>query len=287
MKRLAILLLFANIGFTVWHTWKPEKQVPEVPYTGFQAVASLDRLSDVDLDELTPRVPVSLRRSSGRTVDNACFAIGPMTGDYGDGTAMGRVREWLTSRGGEVGLRTDKHQEITYYWVYFPPTGTRDTARIRVKELAASAFTDALVISEGNMRNAVSVGIYGLRSLLERDLARLQTKGLEPEVRRVRRTGTAIWFTTQFPAEYEFPHRRFSVAFPGLEAVDSRCPEPPPPAPQPLPPAFPASPEPPGGTPETTAPPASFWSPAAAGAAPLDPPPARSTPSGPGREDHE
>ncbi|MDE2824080.1 MAG: hypothetical protein OXK79_11325, partial [Chloroflexota bacterium] len=99
-------------------------------------------------------------------------------------------------------------------------------ARDRVQKLAASAFGEAVVIPEGNMKNAVSIGVYGLRTALERDLTRLKANGFDPEVQRVRRTGSSLWFTTHFPPGYEFPDKRFGVAFEGLEAIDIRCPRP-------------------------------------------------------------
>ena len=76
------------------------------------------------------------------------------------------------------------------------------------------------------MKNSVSIGVYGLRTILERDLTRLKAKGFEPEVQLVRKTGSSLWFTAHFPPGYEFPENRFKVAFDGLEAVDTRCPPP-------------------------------------------------------------
>ena len=226
MRWLAFLLVLINVGFFGWHFWLPGPLRDQPPPRSFEAAPSLDRLGEVDLDDFVKRVPLPLRTSGAGAGEAACFAVGPLTGDYSEGAVMGRVREWLKSRGGRVGLRTGRYHEISYYWVYLPPVGTRDAAQDRVKELTANAFGNSIVIPEGNMKNAVSIGVYGLRSALERDLTRLKAKGFEPEVNRVRRTGRSIWFTAQFPAGYEFPVKRFAVAFEGLEAVDTRCPPP-------------------------------------------------------------
>jgi hypothetical protein len=224
MKWLAFLLVLVNVGFFAWNFWLPDPLGDKAPPLSIEAAPSLDRLGEVDLDEFIKRAPVSLRASGVGVSEASCFAVGPLTGDYSEGAILGRVREWLKSRGGRVGLRTGKYHEIRYYWVYLPPVGTRDAAHDRVQELTANAFGNAIVIPEGNMKNAVSIGVYGLRSALERDLTRLKAKGFEPEVQRVRRTGRSIWFTAQFPPGYEFPAKRFAVAFEGLEAVDTRCP---------------------------------------------------------------
>ena len=226
MRWLVLLLVLLNAGFFGWHFWLPDPLRDRPPPPSFDVAPSLDRLGEVDLEDFIKRTPLSLRTSGAQGTEAACFAVGPLAGDYSEGAVMGRVREWLQSRGGRVGLRTGRYHEISYYWVYLPPAGTSDAAQERVRELTANAFGNAIVIPEGNMKNAVSIGVYGLRTALERDLTRLKTKGFEPEVRRVRRTGRSIWFTTQFPTGYEFPVKRFAVAFEGLEAVDTRCPPP-------------------------------------------------------------
>ena len=226
MRWIALLLVLANIGFFAWHFWLPDPLREETRPISIDAAPSLDRLDEVDLDDFDRRSPIPLRTSGAPEAEAACFAVGPLSGEYSDGSVMGRVREWLKSRGGRVGLRTGRYHEISYYWAYLPPVGTSDAARDRVQELTANAFGSAVVVAEGNMKNAVSIGVYGLRSALERDLTRLKAKGFEPEVQRVRRTGRSIWFTAQFPPGYEFPAKRFAVAFAGLEAVDTRCPPP-------------------------------------------------------------
>ena len=224
MRWFAAFLIVVNVGFFAWNHWLANPVDGKPPPLPAESVTSLDRLDEVDLSEFDKRSPVSMGTSGGRAIEAACFAVGPLAGEYAEGSVMGRVREWLKSRGGLVGLRTGKRHELSYFWVYFPPAGTRDAAQVRVNELAANAFGNAVVVPSGNMKNAVSIGVYGLRTSLERDLTRLKAKGFEPEVQRVRRTGTSLWFTAHFPPGYEFPEKRFAVAFQGLEAVDTRCP---------------------------------------------------------------
>ncbi|MCY4454208.1 MAG: hypothetical protein OXC01_19910 [Immundisolibacterales bacterium] len=226
MKWLAALLVIVNVGYFAWNHWLLDPLRTAPPTLPAEAAESIDRLEEVDLNNFAKREPASLGTSGGRAIEASCFAVGPLAGEYSEGSVMGRVREWLKSRGGRIGLRTGKYHELSYYWVYLPPAGTHDTAEERVRELAANAFGGAVVIPEGNMKNAVSIGVYGLRTALERDLTRLKAQGFEPEVQRVRRTGESLWFTANFPAGYEFPEKRFSVAFAGLEAVDTRCPPP-------------------------------------------------------------
>lgn len=224
MRWLAFLLVLANVGFFAWSHWLLDPLFDRAPPPPAEAAPSLDRLAEVDLEEFVERTPVSSSASGARIAEASCFAVGPLTGEYSDGSVIGRVREWLKSRGGEVDLRRRRRQEIRYYWLHLRPAGTRGAAEDRVRELAANAFGNAVVIPEGNMKNAVSIGVYGLRSVLERDLTRLEAKGFEPEVRRVLRTGRSIWFIARFPPGYEFPAKRFAVPFGGLEVVDARCP---------------------------------------------------------------
>ena len=226
MRWLAAFLVIVNVAFFVWNFWLPGPLGENPPPVPLDSATSLDRLEEVDLQQFIKRKPVTLGPSGGRAIEAACFAVGPLAGAYAEGSVMGRVREWLKSRGGRVGLRTGRYHELSYYWVYLPPAGTRDVAQDRVQKLAANAFGEAIVIPEGNMKNAVSIGVYGLRSALERDLTRLTANGFDPEVQRVRRTGSSLWFIVHFPPGYEFPDKRFRVAFDGLEVIDARCPPP-------------------------------------------------------------
>ena len=230
MKRLAFLLVIANLGFFAWRYWLSDPPRGDVHPLPIDAAPSLDRLDEVDLTEFAKRTPVSSGAAGARAAAGACFAVGPMTGEYSEGAVMGRVREWLMSRGGNVDLRRSRNREVRYYWLHLPPIGTYAAAQDRVRELTASAFGNAVAIPNGNMKNAVTIGIYGLRSVLERDLARLKAKGFEPRVEPILRTGRSLWFTAEFPPGYEFPAKRFAVAFAGLEVVDDRCPPPPEPS---------------------------------------------------------
>ena len=250
MKRLALLLVIANLGFFAWRYWLADPPRGGAHPLPIDAAPSLDRLDEVDLTEFARRTPASSAAAGARIAEGACFAVGPMTGEYSEGAVMGRVREWLMSRGGNVDLRRGRYREIRYYWLHLPPVGTYAAAQDRVRELTASAFANAAAIPDGNMKNAVTIGIYGLRSVLERDLARLKAKGFEPRVEPVLRTGRSLWFNAEFPPGYEFPAKRFGVAFAGLDVVDARCPPPP---------------EPPTGAPSTVPPPVSTAAPAAPG----------------------
>lgn len=269
MRWLALLLVLANVGFFAWHHRLSDSLLDRAPPLPAEAAPALDRLGEMDPEELVKRTPVSSRASGARIAEASCFAVGPLTGEYSEGAVLGRVREWLKSRGGEVDLRRRRRQEIRYYWLYLRPAGTRGAAQDRVRELVANAFGNAVVIPAGNMKNAVSIGVYGLRSDLERDLTRLERKGFEPEVRPVLRTGRALWFIARFPPGYEFPKERFDRAFRrplrgsrgggheapasseapagriraegrALEVVDTRCP---PPREPPAGPPSPALPE--------------------------------------------
>lgn len=220
MRQFAALLLVLNLGFLGFGLLSLEG-VDEAP-PGIEASEPLQRLEEAGASDFLPRVPVSLGGAGGGASGGACFAIGPFTESY-DGKSIGRVREWLESKRGVTRLRDGKYQELVYYWMHLPPFGTRASAQARADELAGDRFPNAVVVPHGHMKNAVSIRVYGLRTVLERDFARLKARGLEPEVEPVRRRGESLWFDARFPEGFEFPWRRFEVAFPGIEAIDTQC----------------------------------------------------------------
>ncbi len=215
MRQLAALLLVLNLGFLGFGLLSLEgidEAPPEV-----EGSDPLLRLEEMSASDFPRRVPVSLGGAGG-----ACFVFGPFTQSH-DGQSIGRVREWLQKRDGVTRLRDGKYQELVYHWMHFPPFGTRASAQARADELAGDQFPAAIVVPHGNMKNAVSIRVYGLRSALQQDFSRLKARGLEPEVTTVHRLGESLWFDARFPEGFEFPWRRFKVAFPGIEVVDTQC----------------------------------------------------------------
>ena len=69
------------------------------------------------------------------------------------------------------------------YWVLIPPLADRAEARAVVERLKATGFQDLWLVPRGEMRNAISLGLYSRRDAAYSHAENLRAKGFEVEVR--------------------------------------------------------------------------------------------------------
>ena len=177
------------------------------PMTLEQAVAAATR----GLVPSAPPVPEPLQRR--------CYSIGPLE----NADEVERMRAWLQARGGEPHLREDERREIALYWVHFPPLPDRDAAVTRVERMRAEAIDDIFIIPGGDMRNAISLGVYSRPESMERRLRELREKGYDPSVVNRYRTSVAAWFDVSLPGEFEFDGEQFATRFPTAQMEPVGC----------------------------------------------------------------
>ena len=108
----------------------------------------------------------------------ACVSVG----EFENRDAAEDARRWLRSRGAEIlAITTDSRQTINSHVVYIPPSDSRKSALRTVRELRSRGIRDVAVILEGELRNAVSLGVYASRANVERRIASLQRLGYPVE----------------------------------------------------------------------------------------------------------
>lgn len=106
------------------------------------------------------------------------------------------------------------------YRVYVPPLPDVAAARARVAELRAAGVRDLIVITEGPLRNGISLGVYKGRDGAERRLQNLATLGITAQMQV--RGDAAAHAVVQ--ARGPFDATAFARAFPDV-GFDSRdCP---------------------------------------------------------------
>ena len=149
MKWVFYILCVVNAGYLAWQLRElepaPAVSPPAIPEPDY--VNRLLLLSEVDRDELTPRIvalaPVEealpaevagIVESSvvdAPALERVCYSIGPL--DSEDETTAMRV--WLEARNGVANLRIDERRELALYWVFLPPMVNRGVALRRVEHL--------------------------------------------------------------------------------------------------------------------------------------------------------
>lgn len=64
------------------------------------------------------------------------------------------------------------------YWVVFPPLPSEAAAKVKINEMASLNIKDALIIREGDWKNAISLGVFGAEEAARVHLREQERKGL-------------------------------------------------------------------------------------------------------------
>ena len=237
MKWVFYILCVVNAGYLAWQLRElepaPAVSPPAIPEPDY--VNRLLLLSEVDRDELTPRIvalaPVEealpaevagIVESSvvdAPALERVCYSIGPL--DSEDETTAMRV--WLEARNGVANLRIDERRELALYWVFLPPMVNRGVALRRAEHLRGLGVDDIYIIPRGDMANAISLGVFSRKSSLERRLRELRSKSFDPSIGSRYKTTKASWFDVIFPVAAPLSVPEFTRKFATAEVVPSHC----------------------------------------------------------------
>ncbi|MDY6992674.1 MAG: hypothetical protein SVR94_08740 [Pseudomonadota bacterium] len=105
----------------------------------------------------------------------ACFQIGPYTQLRLATQAVEWFKQQASTTQAKIIERETKILDST--WVYLPSFKTNYDARQEQKQLAQKGVTDHMIVTSGQFKNAISLGLYRNPNSVERRLRELQTKG--------------------------------------------------------------------------------------------------------------
>jgi hypothetical protein len=89
--------------------------------------------------------------------------------------------------------RTLSEREFRGYAVFLPPRGSRDAARRLTDELLEKGISDYYIMTDGELRNAVSLGLFRERKHADGLVARVRRLGFQPELETRYRDLALIW----------------------------------------------------------------------------------------------
>lgn len=98
----------------------------------------------------------------------------------------------------ELGARLSRSETATHtnYLVIVPPIDRRSDLNARVEALKRAGVSDQFVISDGDLRNGISLGFFKSEEAANRHLAHLEAKGVSDAVVKPRPSGNRT-FTLQ------------------------------------------------------------------------------------------
>ncbi|WP_426417953.1 SPOR domain-containing protein [Aestuariirhabdus sp. LZHN29] len=194
MRWILLILLLAN-GVFFSYQWYLDSRV--VDYRPEQAVSAqgsgepLLLLTEEQKLKRKPRQPQPVVPQQAAVEDTGmCIYLGPFQAVESAQTLHQRLT--ALNVGGEV--QTVKVAGEPDFWVYMKPLVSREEALRQLKELQRQKI-DSFVVTQGEMENGISLGLFTKKASAERVLTRMQGAGYAAEMKLVERYRDEFWVT--------------------------------------------------------------------------------------------
>lgn len=185
MRWLFLLLLVLNLFYYVWHQQQAPLRVKEVEpmslYRGAQQDIRL--LSEADRQQ---------RREQAVATAAAATETCLFLGSFQQEGAAREVEQRLMSLDIQGEVRGIDAAAGLDYWVYLAPLASRQASLRQLKELQARKI-DSYIITQGDLANGISLGIFPRSDSAQSVMQRLIDAGYEPLLRELPRAQRSYW----------------------------------------------------------------------------------------------
>ena len=186
MRWLFLLLLVLNLFYYVWHQQKAPLRAKEVESVelrqgqqqGVRLLSSADRV----------RVRPESTPVSESTVADSCLFLG----SFQQASDAQQLEQRLTALDIQAEVRPVNAAAGLDYWVYLVPLASRQASLRQLKELQARQI-DSYIITQGDLANGISLGIFPRLDSAEGVIRRLRDAGYEPLLRELPRAQRSFW----------------------------------------------------------------------------------------------
>ncbi|MCG8533956.1 MAG: hypothetical protein MI808_02560 [Pseudomonadales bacterium] len=219
MRWIVITLLIVNVayfgwGFTQQQAARQQQVALELPpLKGAQLELLTERLPGSESAQPPPPIPVKdkpklaqpkpavpepepePKQPLPQVVDTVevkkevmCTTIGPIEKEN---VAL-RLSQNLNKEGVKSAVQSLLLSREQQYWVLLPPAASRKEALQSLKALQTKKF-DSYLISSGEMRNAISLGLFNKEQSAKGVLAKMVEAGFPAEIRQKERVKNEYW----------------------------------------------------------------------------------------------
>ncbi|MBB2495217.1 SPOR domain-containing protein [Aquipseudomonas ullengensis] len=186
MRWLFLLLLVLNLFYYVWHQQQVPLRAKEVEpmasYRGGQQDVRLLSKSDKE------RGRRELAVAPEAAVTETCLFLG----SFQQESAAEEIEQRLVSLDIDADVHGIDATAGLDYWVYLAPLASRQASLRQLKELQARKI-DSYIITQGDLANGISLGIFPRSDSAESVVQRLRDAGYEPLLRELPRAQRSFW----------------------------------------------------------------------------------------------
>lgn len=203
MRWIVLTLLISNIAYFAWEfsqggIVEPTvlKDVAMPPLQGASLVLLTERLPSV-ASNAPPPAPVVIAQPTPvhRQVDSVvgkkesmCVSVGPYEAES-DGRVLVKNLDVEGFKSKVEALELSRDEQ---YWVLMPPVDSRKAAMGMLKNLQAKRI-DSYLVSSGEMKNAISLGLFNKEQSAKGVLASVREAGFAAELRTKERIQSEYW----------------------------------------------------------------------------------------------
>lgn len=184
MRWILLLLLLLNAFYYVWHQQqaplRAKEVAPALPYQGGR--------KDIQLLSESQTPPA---RGPGVVEDDSA-AVCLYLGSFEERSQADQVEQRLLSLDISAQVRAMDAAAGVEYWVYLEPLASRQASLRQLRELQARRI-DSYIITQGDLSNGISLGIFPRGDSAESVMQRLRDVGYEPKMRELSRAHRSFW----------------------------------------------------------------------------------------------
>lgn len=239
MKWATIIFLLLNVGYFGWQmNQRLDHVVPAMAITEDIIPASTETLVLLnELEELPPlreetvvttetieieeveESSIGMNEVLSFSIEGTCISIGP----YGSEEEFMALKEWLQTRNQPVRERVEEIRTRERYWVYLEPKDEAE-AKEKLRELQSKGLNDYYMISKGDMKNAISLGLFSSQETVNRRLVELEKEGYNPVVVPQYKSTRALWLDVQIENEQILPELPEGIEITNLDCLEIALP---------------------------------------------------------------
>ena len=167
------------------------------------------RIEEKFVDELVSRLPdisIPQMTEDAGTPKTMCFSYGP----FPDNKQSNDLIDWFRAKNVEVGQRLEAGDQNQLFWIYLAPMASRDGALQTIEDLKKKGVKDYRLIETGDLRNAISLGLFSTQASVNRRLNELNNKGYKPVVIPRRDKKAVYWVDVRLAGQMDVLNQMFS-----------------------------------------------------------------------------
>jgi hypothetical protein len=223
LKWIFATLVLANLGLWMWASWYKDRPVEETRAARAPVAPEKMRLFKEPGVKLMPRkAPPPANAALTASVAPACFHIGP----FPDVDLVARAETRLNELPLTYSRRAEEVRRVTGYLVYLPPLPSPKVAERKRRELTRLGIKDHALIQEGDMQNAISLGLFTVEANAASRVRELAAKKVQARIQPFQQTRTRFWLdvAVKHPAPTADRIRQIDWAAKDVQVREITCP---------------------------------------------------------------